>query len=130
MSGPSTGELDPFDLPDWLGAGEVTWSAEGSIRSGHLVAGRLTGPGADAVLGCDLLAGDEAFPVPVLAEQWRTRTHQAWNHGQVLLLDRDGRLTLAVPGTGLTADLVLEALGRFAKALGVAPSRIVAALRL
>jgi hypothetical protein len=48
----------------------------------------------------------------------------------VLLLEYDGRLTLAVPGTAFTADRVLEAIGRLAKAVGVKPGRFLAALRL
>jgi hypothetical protein len=48
----------------------------------------------------------------------------------VLLVRYDGRLTLAVPGTSFTADLALEAIGRLAQSVGVAPGRFVAALRL
>jgi hypothetical protein len=119
--------VDPFDLPDWLGAGEVTWTAADSVRGGHLVRGELTGGGS---LGCDLLAADQAYPRPVLDDAWRQQAHQAWTYGQVLVLDYDGRLTLAVPGTGFTADSALEAIGRLAKAVGVAPGRFLAALRL
>jgi hypothetical protein len=120
--------VDPFDLPDWLGAGEVTWTAADSVRGGHLVRGELTGGGGS--LGCDLLAADQAYPRPVLDDAWRQQAHQAWTYGQVLVLDYDGRLTLAVPGTGFTADSALEAIGRLAKAVGVAPGRFLAALRL
>jgi hypothetical protein len=35
-----------------------------------------------------------------------------------------------VPGTSFTADRVLETVGRLAKAVGVEPSRFLAALRL
>lgn len=121
-------EADPFDLPDWLGTAEVTWSAQSVVREAHRVTGVLTGGGAE--LACDLLAADEAFPAPVLTESWRRSAHQAWVHGQVLLVRYDGRLTLVVPGTRFSADLVLEVLGRLAKAVGVDPSRFVAALRL
>jgi hypothetical protein len=48
----------------------------------------------------------------------------------VLLVEYDGCLTVAVPGTEFTADQVLEALSRLAKAVGVEPSRFMAALRL
>ncbi len=120
--------VDPFDLPEWLGTGEVTWTAGDSVRSGHLVHGALTGNGE--ALECDLLAADQAFPRPVLDESWRQRAHQAWTHGQVLVVEYDGRLTLAVPGTGFTADSALEAIGRLAKAVGVPPGRFLAALRL
>ena len=58
-------EADPFDLPDWLGTAEVTWEPETGIRTGHRVRGRLTAERADDELPCDLLAVDEAYPVPV-----------------------------------------------------------------
>ncbi len=125
---PEVRAVDPFDLPDWLGLGEVTWTARTSVHGGHRVVGDLSADGGS--LGCDLLGADQAFPVPVLDDDWRRQTHQAWTHGQVLLVDYDGRLTLAVPGTGFTADRVLEAVGRLAKAVGVKPGRFVAALRL
>lgn len=125
---PLVADVDPFDLPGWLGTSEVTWTAGCSVRAGHLVPGRLAA--GDDALVCDLLAADQAFPEPVLDERWRPRVHQAWTHGQVLLVEYDGRLTLAVPGTEFNADRVLEALTRLAKAVGVAPTRFVAALRL
>jgi hypothetical protein len=129
MSGaPDVTPVDAFDLPDWLGKGEVTWTAVSSVHAGHLVTGEL-GVG-DARLGCDLLGADQAFPTPVLDDDWRRQCHQAWTHGQVLLVEYGGRLTLAVPGTSFTADLVLEAVARLAKAVGVRPDRFVAALRL
>jgi hypothetical protein len=138
---PPVQEVDPFDLPEWLGEGEVTWVAESSLAGGPVVAGRLTGasrtgasrtgdpPGGEP-LACDLLAADRAFPRPVLDETWRTEAHQAWTHGQVLLVEYGGRLTLLVPATTLDADRVLEALARLAKAVGVRRDRFVAALRL
>ncbi len=58
----------------------------------------------------------------------RTRAHLAWRHGQILLVERDGRLTLAVPGRSFTADRVLDALGRLAKAVGAAPEHYAARL--
>lgn len=126
---PVVTEADPFDLPDWLGAADVTWTALSTVRERSLLAGRLDG-GAGNTLDCDLLAADQAFPRQVLDESWRPRAHLAWTHGQVLLVQYDGRLTLAVPGTEFTADQVLETLGRLAKAVGVEPTRFVAALRL
>jgi len=121
-------EVDAFDLPEWLGVEDVTWTASSTVRDAHLVRGDLVGSGSS--IACDLLAADLAYPAPVLAPAWRTSAHQQWTHGQVLLVEYDGRLTLAVPGTDFTADLVLESLARLAKALGVKPDRIVAALRL
>jgi len=120
--------VDPFDLPDWLGTEEVTWAATSSVRGEPRVTGELTG--GDCSLVCDLLAADQAFPAPVLPEDWRSRAHQAWTYGQVLLLDDRGRLTLAVPGSAFSADLALETLARLARGVGVEPSRFSVRLRL
>jgi hypothetical protein len=131
VSAPATvSPVDAFDLPEWLGTGQVTWTAVSSVHAGHLVRGQLTGATVGDALECDLLGADQAFPAPVLDDAWRRQTHQAWTHGQVLLVEYDGRRTLAVPGTSFTADLVLEAIGRLAKAVGVKPGEFVAALRL
>jgi hypothetical protein len=120
---------DPFDLPDWLGEEDVTWAAESGLRSGYAVPGVLTGDG-HAPLACDLLAVDEAYPAPVAEESVRHDAHQAWRHGQVLLVRADDRLTLAVPGTRFTADVVLDALGRLAKAVGGSPEHYSVLLRI
>jgi hypothetical protein len=123
-------EADPFDLPDWLGTAEVTWEPESGIRTGHRVRGRLIAGPAGAELPCDLLAVDEAYPVPVADDQTRLRTHQAWRHGEILLVCADDRLTLAVPGTSFTADVVLDALSRLAKAVGASADQYAARLRI
>jgi hypothetical protein len=127
---PRVEPVDAFDLPEWLGTADVTWTATASVHGGHLVPGELSGDDGGAPLPCDLLGADQAFPRPVLDDEWRRRVHQAWTHGQVLLVEYDDRLTLAVPGTTFTADRALEAIGRLAKAVGVKPGRFVAALRL
>jgi hypothetical protein len=121
--------VDPFDLPEWLGVADVTWAAEAGLRSGYAVPGHLGADGHD-VLACDLLGVDVAYPVPVAADLVRHDAHQAWRHGQVLLVDAGGRLTLAVPGTGFTADLVLDALGRLAKAVGASEDHYSVRLRI
>lgn len=121
-------ELDPFDLPDWLGTGQVTWRATSSLTGGHVITGELSGAGGS--LPCDLVAADLAFPAPVLEEHWRGAVHRLWTYDEVLLVRRDGRLALAVPGTDFTADRALEALRRLAKAVGAGPDNFVAALRL
>ena len=121
-------DVDPFDLPDWLGVGQVVWHADQGLRTGHLVAGRLM-CGHD-VLACDLLAVDEAYPAPVTDDDSRHRAHQAWRHGQVLLGQYADRLTLAVPGTRFDAELVLDALSRLARAVGGAPENMAALLRI
>lgn len=128
VAGKRVTAVDAFDLPDWLGTSELTWTAETSVRGQYQVSGRLNA--RDDSLDCDLLAADQAFPQPVLDEQWRRAAHQSWTHGEVLLLEYDGRLTLAVPGTEFTADRLLETLTRLAKAIGVAPGRVLAAIRL
>jgi len=114
-------ELDPFDLPDWVGENDVTWTSERGL-SGHLVAGTLTAE-SGARLGCDLLAVDQAYPASVLDEATRTHVHQTWRHGQVLLITRDGRATVAAPGTSWSADSVLEVFTRVARAVGADPAR-------
>jgi hypothetical protein len=121
--------VDPFDLPEWLGEDDVTWAAESGLRTGYAVPGVLTSAGHPP-LPCDLLAVDEAYPVPVADEKVRHDAHQAWRHGQVLLVGVDDRLTLAVPGTGFTADLVLDALARLAKAVGASAEHYTVLLRI
>ena len=133
MTGATTLDLedvDPFDLPDWLGESDVTWEPDTGIRTGHHVRGRLTAAGVPDGLPCDLLAVDEAYPVPVADDRARLHAHQAWRHGQILLVTTDERLTLAVPGTSFTADLVLDALSRLAKAVGASADDYSARLRI
>jgi hypothetical protein len=120
--------VDPFDLPDWLGTAQVTWVAQSAVRAASRVEGRLEATGES--LPCDLLAADLAYPEPLLGESWRRQAHQAWTHGQVLLVDYDGRLTLAVPGTAYSADGALETISRLAKAVGVRPGHFAVTLRL
>ncbi len=122
-------ELDPFDLPEWLGVAEVTWTAESGVRTGHHVRGELAADGF-APLPCDLLAVDEACPVPVADDGVRVSAHHAWQRGEVHVVDSAGRLTLAVPGTRFSADLALDALGRLARAVGASPDRYAARLRI
>ena len=125
-------DIDPFDLPDWLGTHDVVWRADVGLRTGHLVRGRLTA-GDEDVTGevvCDLLAVDEAYPAPVVDDATRLRVHQAWRHGQVVIGELDSRMVLAVPGTGFGPDLVLDALGRLARAVGARAERYAALLRL
>ena len=122
-------DIDPFDLPEWLGALDVVWRAEAGLRTGHLVRGRLTADGVDDLV-CDLLAVDEAYPEPVVDDASRLRVHQAWRHGQVVIGTLDSRMVLAVPGTGFGPELVLEALGRLARAVGAHAERYAALLRL
>lgn len=121
-------DVDPFDLPDWLGTGQVTWYADSADASGHHVTGRLCS-GEDEH-PCDLLAVDQAYPEPVAGDDVRRRAHQAWRNGQVLLLASDDRLVLATPGVCFSADRVLAVLDRLARAVGARPEHFVAALRV
>ena len=122
-------DVDPFDLPEWLGTSEVVWRSDAGLRTGHLVRGRLTA-GGEPDLVCDLLAVDEAYPEPVVDDGTRLRVHQAWRHGQVVIGEVESRLVLAVPGTGFGPELVLEALGRLSRAVGARAERYAALLRL
>jgi hypothetical protein len=79
---------------------------------------------------CDLLAVDDAYPLPVSDDATRLRAHQAWRHEQVLLGERAGRLTLLVPGTRFDPGLVLATLGRLSKAVGASPDHWAALLRI
>lgn len=129
MSAPVTlTDVDPFDLPEWLGAGPVVWESAEGLRGGHRVGGTFRGE-RDR-LGCSLLAVDEAYPFPVAADDVRTRAHQAWHHGQVLLVEEGRTLTLAVPGRGFDAELVLETVARFAKAVGASPDEYAVLLTI
>lgn len=124
-------DVDPFDLPEWLGTHDVVWRVDQGLRTGHLVRGRLTTDSEDALeIACDLLAVDEAYPAPVVDDAGRLRVHQAWRHGQVVIGEVESRLVLAVPGTRFGPDLVLEALGRLARAVGAHAERYAALLRL
>jgi hypothetical protein len=126
---PSYPELDPFDLPDWLGEREVTWSSERGLTSGHRAEGVLLAEGADP-LPCDLLAIDDAYPEPVASDAVRVRAHQVWQYGEVLLLSDAGRLVLALPGSRLDADAAVTAIGRLARAVGAAPGAYAVLLRV
>lgn len=130
METPCLDEVDPFELPEWLGTGEVTWESVSGIRTGHRVDGELRGAGAEQRMPCALLAVDEAYPSPVVDEASRSRAHQVWQHGQVLVAQLDERLVLGVPGTRFDAEHVLDAMGRLAKAVGASPDLFVVRLRV
>src|SRR4051812_29412712 len=114
---PTYAEVDPFDLPEWLGECAVTWESERPLRADHRVTGALTAAGHDPV-PCDLLAVDDAYPEPVAADETRVRAHQVWQHGEVLVASDDHGVLLVVPGSRLDAETVLLAVGRFASAVG------------
>ena len=129
-------DIDPFDLPEWLGTGDVVWRADEGLQTGHLVRGRLTADQPDQraeasqEIVCDLLAVDEAYPAPVVDDATRLRVHQAWRLGQVVIGEHGSRMVLAVPGTRFGPELVLDALGRLARAVGARAERYAVLLRL
>ncbi|MBD3925764.1 hypothetical protein IEZ26_14110 [Nocardioides cavernae] len=129
-------DIDPFDLPEWLGTGDVVWRADEGLQTGHLVRGRLAADQPDdraevaQEIVCDLLAVDEAYPAPVVDDATRLRVHQAWRHGQVVIGEHGSRMVLAVPGTRFGPELVLDALGRLARAVGARTERYAVLLRL
>ncbi|MCD6638374.1 MAG: hypothetical protein LT071_00475 [Nocardioides sp.] len=120
--------VDTFELPEWLGTAEVVWRAD-DVRVGHLVHGRLTSVG-EADMACDLLAVDLAYPAAVTDEASRHGAHQAWHHGQVLVGEYAGRLTLAAPGSAWDSDRVVAALTRLAKSVGARPQNYAVLLRI
>ena len=128
MTTPDVSSIDPFDLPEWLGTSEVTWVAQSTVRGAAHIRGELAANGE--AIACDLLAADLAYPEPLLTDTWRRQAHQSWAYGQVLFVEYDGRLTLAVPGTAYSADGVLETVSRLAKAVGVRPEHFTVTLRL
>jgi hypothetical protein len=109
--------VDAFDLPEWLGTEPVVWRAHGDLETAALVPGELRGTD-DHLHGLDLLAVDAAYPRPVCPDKERSAAHQAWQFGEVALLDIDGRLAAGAPGTRFSADLVCEVVRRVARAVG------------
>ncbi|MFS3130371.1 hypothetical protein ACLM5J_18360 [Nocardioides sp. Bht2] len=121
--------VDAFDLPDWLGTDEVTWSALSTDRGGHRVRGTLTASGQ--VLDCDLLAVDQAWPHPVADEALRQQVHTAWRAGEIVVAEDDeGRLLVLSPGIAFGPADALESIRRFARAVAAPPQRYSVALRL
>ena len=128
MDVPAVSAVDAFDLPEWLGVDEVTWTAVTSLGSASRVTGCLAASGQ--TLDCDVLACDLAYPQAVLEEKWRSAAHHAWQMGETQLLEYDGRLTLVVPGTAVKVEAALDAVRRLAKAVGAPASRFTVAIRL
>ena len=123
--------LDPFSLPEWLAFAQVVWEAQESVADKTVAKGRLRAVDADAEpMALDLVAVDSAWPAAECSPADRRAAHQAWHYGQVVLLDHAGVAALGVPTTSFSADAALEALRRFAKAVGSDPWRFSAHLLL
>lgn len=120
-------DVDPFDLPEWLGISDVVWQSVGGQHPAHLLAGHLSAD--DQELACDLMAVDEAYPEAVADDATRVRVHHAWRHGQVFVGERSDRLTLALPGSRVEPVIAMDALGRLARAVGSRPDRYAVLLR-
>jgi len=125
---PPVEPVDPFELPSWIGEEPVTWMAQDSLGASHLVAGTLSGP-TDST-PCDVLAGDHAYPDAALEGDVRREMHQSWMLGQVLVVTYGERMTRASPGRVVDAEMALESLRRFAKAVGATQDRMNVTLRL
>jgi hypothetical protein len=123
--------LDPFDLPEWLASSRVVWEALESVAGQTVAQGVLRCIDGDAEpLRLDAVAVDAAWPTAPCSPTDRRAAHQAWHFGQVVLLDRASVPALGVPTASFSADLTLEALRRFAKAVGSDPWRFAAHLLL
>lgn len=122
-------EVDPFDLPEWLGTDDVVWQADHGLRTGHVVPGRFGADGRDD-LAFDLIAVDEAAPAPVTDDESRVAVHRSWGHGQVLIGRYDDRLAAAVPGTRFDAERVIDTLSRVVRAVGGSPEHMSVLIRV
>ena len=123
--------LDPFDLPEWLVVDDVVWEALEPVADQTVAKGALRPTdGSSGSLRLDLLAVDSAWPVPACSAGDRRAAHQAWHFGEVVVLRHDDVPALGVPTSRFSADLALEALRRFARAVGSDPKRYAARLRL
>ena len=123
--------VDPFELPEWLGAGEVTWQATEPIGTMSSARGRLVSrEHSQAPIQLQVLAADQAYPQVVCSDTERRQVHQAWHYGEVAVLLVEGRLTLGLPGSSFSADILCEAVARFAKALGAKRAQYSVLLQL
>ena len=120
---------DPFELPEWLGTDRVRWHTAEPLSDGAQVTGVVQADGAKEQ-ELDLLAVDEAYPVPVFPESERRAAHQAWQYGEVLLFYIDDRLTAVAPSTRFDANLACEVLRRVARSVGADSSRFTVSITL
>lgn len=121
--------FDAFDLPEWVGTTPVTWRSETALENATRVEGEFRGEAGECQ-AFDLLAADTAYPTVVCTDSERHDAHQAWQFGEVILLEIDGRVCAAVPSSRFDANLACEAMRRVAKAVGADKSRFWVSLSL
>ena len=117
-------DVDPFDLPEWLGEAEVDLDAD-ARRTPRAPRARARSP-APATTTCPATCWPSTTPT---RSRWPTTTSApapTWPGGTArsCWCECEDRLTLAVPGTSFTADLCLDAIGRLAKAVGASGRRL------
>jgi hypothetical protein len=128
---PQAQAQDPFELPDWLGLDRVCWQSTGPTGVRSVAHGRLVSLDEErSAVDLQIMAADRAFPTVVCSDADRRLVHQNWHYGEVTLLRVEDTLTLAIPGTTFSADLLCEAVSRLAKALGAERSRFYVLLNL
>ena len=110
--------------PTGWATADVTWTAETGVRAGHHVARRADADGRPRPARTSpATCWPSTRPTRC---RWPATTCAACPPGLAARPDAarsstTSRLTLAVPGTVFTADLVLDALSRLAKAVGADP---------
>lgn len=121
--------VDAFDLPEWLGTQPMSWRSTTPLDAGPVVGGVLEADdGRRQQL--DLLAVDAAYPVALCPEPQRRRAHQAWQYGEVILLDVGGRVSAGVPGRRFDANLACETLRRVARSVAADPGTFTVSISL
>ncbi len=96
----------------------MQWQADGALRDVAVVQGLMRSEQGESI-PVDLLAVDAAYPAVVCPDDLRRAAHQAWQFGEVLLVESDdARVALAVPGTAFDVELVCEVIRRLAKSVG------------
>ncbi len=120
---------DALDLPDWIGTQAVSWHATSPLYgSPHVTGLLLADDGKQQAL--DLLAVDAAYPMPVCPEPQRQAAHQAWQYGEVVLLESDGVVSAGVPGREFDANLACETLRRVARSVAADAGAFIVSITL
>lgn len=121
--------IDAFDLPEWFGTSKVKWHSTSPLGAGPHVTGELESSDGHCQR-LDLLAVDAAYPAPVCPDAERRAAHQAWQYGEVVILDVDGTICAGVPGRHFDANLAYEALARLSRAVAANAGSFTVSLTL